>query len=134
MDTIVATGVSAATVATILQLVKNSPLCPWISRESGRLNALLSVIAAGLTALGLSYDFQFDQETGGFTLGFTGTIGGLIDGGAHWIGQWTAQHAFYKGFIVPAESMGEIRAILKAGLLNQPPQRKPQDPPVPTLD
>ena len=129
MDTLIAPLVSAATVATLLQLVKNSPLVPWLSRETGRLNAVLSIGLAGLTALGLSYTAGFDQETGKFTIGFTGTIGGVVDGLAHWVGQWTAQHAIYKGLIVPAEILGEIRAVLKQALLGQAPQAKPEVPP-----
>lgn len=128
METLVPPLVSAATVATLLQLVKGSPLFPWISRETGRLNALLSIGLAGLTALGLSYSASFDAETGGFTIGFTGTIGGVIDGLAHWLGQWTAQHSIYKGLIAPAEILGEIRAILKANR-GEAPQVKPEVPP-----
>jgi hypothetical protein len=130
MDTLIPAGVSAATVATLLQLAKNSPLFPWINRDTGRLNAALSVILAGLTAFGLSYDYSFDQATGAFTLGFTGTVAGLIDGIAHWAGQWTAQHSFYKLILSPAECLGEIRAILKEALLNEPPQKKAEVPPV----
>lgn len=129
MDTIVPPLVSAATVATLLQLVKNSPICPWINRESGRINAALSIALAGLTALGLSYTGSFDADTGKFTLGFTGSVGGVVDGVGHWLGQWTAQHAVYKGLIAPAEILGELRAVLKEGLLAQRPQIKAEVPP-----
>ena len=129
MDNLIAPLVTAATVSTLLQLAKNSPLVPWLSRETGRLNAFLSIALAGLTALGLSYTASFDETTGAFTIGFTGTLGGVIDGLAHWTGQWTAQHAMYKGLIAPAEMLGEIRAILKEGLLQEAPQVKAEVPP-----
>lgn len=136
MDTLVAPLVSAATISTLLQLAKNSTFIPWLNRDTGRLNAIVSIALAGLTALGLSYTASFDQETGGFTVGLTGSVGGVVDGLAHWAGQWTAQHAVYKGLIVPAEILGEIRAILKAnrGELPQvkaevpPTQPSPRDP------
>lgn len=128
MDTLIAPLVSAATVSTLLQLVKNSPLVPWLSRETGTLNAIISIALAGLTALGLSYTADYDQATGAFTIGFTGTLGGAVDGLAHWVGQWSAQHAVYKGLIVPAELLGEIRAILKANR-GELPQVKAEVPP-----
>lgn len=129
MEELVPPIVSAATVATLLQLVKNSPMFPWLSRDTGPLNALISIILAGITALGLSYSANFDHETGSFTIGFTGTIGGIMDGIAHWVGQWTAQHAVYKGLVAPAEILGEVRAIMKEALLGQPPQVKTEVPP-----
>lgn len=132
MESIIPPLTSAAVIATLLQLVKNSDRIPWISRDTGSRNAVISVILAGLTTVGLSYDTSFDASTGAFTLGFHGTIGGLVDGLSHWLGQWTAQHAFYKGFLVPAEAAGEMRAILKQALLSQPPQVKKEVPPTGT--
>lgn len=129
MDTLAPALGSAAVIATLLQLVKNSPLIPWINRDSGRLNAALSIVAAGLTAFGLSFDGTFDNATGAFTLGFSGTLAGLVNGVAHWIGQWAAQHGFYKMALAPAEILGEMRAIQKEALLNQPPQTKANVPP-----
>jgi hypothetical protein len=130
METLAPTFVSATVIATLLQLVKNSPLVPWMSRDTGKLNATVSVLAAGLAAFGLSYQTTFDAETGAFTLGFAGTLGGVVDGLAHWVGQWTAQHTVYKGFIAPAEILGEMRAIQKDALLGEAPQVKPEVPPV----
>ncbi len=129
MDTLAPVLGSAAVVSTLLQLLKNAAWFPWISRDTGRLNAVLSVLAAGLTAFGLSFDGHFDDSTGAFTLGFSGTIAGLVDGLAHWIGQWATQHAFYKGFIAPAEILGETRAVLKMALLGELPQIKKNVPP-----
>lgn len=137
MDTLVAPLVSATTVATLLQLVKNSPLIPWITRDTGRLNSLLAIIAAGLTTVGLSFSGTIDDSTGAFTLGVSGTIGGLIDGIAHWVGQWTAQHAIYKGLIAPAEMLGEMRTIMQTSVgMIQPVSKPPHthgDSPIPTL-
>jgi hypothetical protein len=129
MDSIIPPLTSAAVIATLMQMVKNWDKIPWINRDTGRMNALISIILAGFTTVGLSYDTSFDAASGAFTLGFHGTIGGLVDGLSHWLGQWTAQHAFYKGFLVPAEAAGEMRAILKQALLNQPPQSKKEIPP-----
>lgn len=128
MDSLIPAAGAAIIVSTILQYLKNSPSIPLVSRDTGRLNAALSMIAAGFVALGLSYNYTFDASTGAFTLGFSGTVGGLINGLGHWAGQWTLQHAAYKGLIVPAEVLGEIRAMLaKAadGVPVTPPGPKP---------
>ena len=130
MDDLIPAITTAGTVATLLQLLKNSPLIPWINRDTGRVNALIGIVAAGLTTIGLSYSYTFDAETGRCTLGFVGSMGGIVDGLAHWFGQWLAQQAYYKGFIVPAEALGEMRAVMKEGLLHQPPQLKAEIPPV----
>ena len=112
MDSLIPAAGAAIIVSTVLQFVKNSPLFPLINRESGKLNAMLSMVAAALVAFGLSYNYAYDPSSGVFSFGFTGTVGGLVNGLAHWAGQWTLQHASYKGLIVPAEVLGEIRAIL----------------------
>lgn len=116
MDNLIPAAGAAIIVSTLLQFVKNSPVFPLINRETGKLNAMLSMIAAGFVALGLSYNYTYDPTSGAFTLGFAGTLGGLVNGVSHWAGQWTLQHAAYKGLIVPAEVLGEIRALMaKAG-------------------
>lgn len=104
----------ALVVSVLLQVVKNSSYFPWISRQSGRLNAGLSVLIAFLTSWGIVASFDFDQETGRFAAGFTGNIWDVWHAFSHSIIQWSEQHIFYKGLIVPAEILGEIRAVLLA--------------------
>jgi uncharacterized membrane protein len=128
MDSLIPAAGAAVIVSTLLQLLKNSAWFPLIDRETGKLNAVLSLIAAGFVTLGLSYNYSYDAASGAFTLGFSGTVGGVVNGLAHWAGQWTLQHAAYKGLIVPAEVLGEMRAILKDAL-GQVPQRKAEVPP-----
>lgn len=120
MDNLLPAAGAAIIVSTILQFVKNSPLFPLINRESGKLNTVLSMLAAGVVALGLSYNYTFDAATGAFTLGFSGSVGGVVNGLAHWAGQWTLQHASYKGLIVPAEILGEIRVMLAKSAAGEP--------------
>ena len=104
----------ALVVSVLLQVVKNSSYFPWISRQSGRLNAGLSVLIAFLTSWGIVASFDFDQQTGRFAAGFTGNIWDIWHAFSHSVIQWSEQHIFYKGLIVPAEILGEIRAILTA--------------------
>ena len=130
MDNIYAASGTAALVAsTLMQIVKNSPLVPWINRETGRLNAVLSIVVAGLMAFGIQSSFNYDGATGAFAIGFSGTVTGLLHSIGHWVAQWAAQHGMYKGFIAPAEILGEMRAIQKLGLLGQQPNVQHEEPP-----
>lgn len=129
-DLLVPSGLSAAVVAVILQGLKNNPDFRLMSRETPWVNRTISVVAAGITALGISATYSFDAQTGAFTLGFAGTVGGLLHGLSHWVGQWSGQHLVYK-FLALVEAVGEQRAILKEALLGQLPQEKknvPQQP------
>jgi hypothetical protein len=125
----VASGAAAILVSTFLQIMKNSEVFPWVNRNTGRLNTILSIIAAGLSTIGISYSFDYSVETGAFTLGVAGNFWDLMHWLGHWITQWAAQHSVYKAFIVPAEVLGEMRAILKDSLLAQAPQVKAEVPP-----
>lgn len=114
MDNIyVTSGTTALVVSVLLQLVKNSPYVPGINRQTGKLNAAVSAVAALLSALGISYSFDFDPDTGRFAAGFSGSLADMLHGIGHWIVQWSEQHILYKGLIVPAEVLGEIRGLLR---------------------
>jgi hypothetical protein len=126
----VASGATAIVTATLMQVFKNSALVPWISRDTGKLNAIISIAVAGLATIGISYSFDYDQATGAFAIGFSGTTADVLHGVGHWVAQWCSQHAVYKGFIVPAEILGEMRAIQREAFFQQPPQAKPDVPPV----
>lgn len=131
MDDFYLTSGSAALVsAVLLQLAKNAKAFTFLSRDTGKLNAILSVIVAGIAALGVSYSYNYDATTGVFSLAFTGTVSSVLHGIGHWIGQWSAQHGFYKGMVVPAEILGEIRKILMDALEGKPPQVKTGVPPL----
>ncbi len=121
MDNVfVAAGGSAIVVSTLLQALKNSALFPWLSRHTGKLNLLVSLMAAAVTAIGISYSFDFNPDSGAFAFGFKGTLMDVMHGVLHFVAQWCSQQAFYKGFIVPAEIQGEMRTML-ARALTPPP-------------
>jgi len=128
MDNIFSTGITAVLTSTFLQMAKNNPNFDFISRDTGRLNAIIGVIVAGIGALGVSYSYGYDDTTGVFTLGFQGTLTGVFSGLWIWMKQWGVQQAFYKGVVVPAEAQGETRAILKK-MMGERPQIKSEVPP-----
>ena len=104
-DNVVATGGVAIVVTMIFQLVKNSTMFPWVSRATGKLNFWVGIVAAVASTAGIHG--HYDMQTGGM----------IALPGLHviWqsIVQWATQQAAYKGLTVPAETLGEIRAMLE---------------------
>lgn len=126
MDNIyIASGVSALVTSVLLQVAKNSDLVPWINRNTGKINAAISMIIALGTSLGIAFSFDI-QPDGAFAGHFSGNLYDIGHIVGHTIAQWAAQHGFYKGLLVPAEILGEIRSQLAGGTLVP---AKPLDPP-----
>lgn len=99
---ILSTGAAAVLSSILLQALKNSK---WVSflgdgEQHAKMNALVAVVLAGASSLGIHYNF--DATAG--TLTITGLHASSI---AHGIGQWAIQyamqHGVYKSTIVPAE-------------------------------
>lgn len=109
-DNAVALG-SGALLATLgIQYLKNSGWATWFNRDTDKANLGLSVLIASATSLGIHYTCNANGDC-------------VVTGNWHLIGnavvQWATQHAAYKGFVVPSEALGEIRALLQR--LLQPP-------------
>ena len=112
MDNVyVASPVVALAVSVFIQVLKNSGWCPWITRETERLNTVVSMVTAMLSALAITVTFDFNQETGHFAAGMSGNLWDVLHVVAHAPVQWAEQHGFYKLFIALPEAMGESRAI-----------------------
>jgi hypothetical protein len=112
MDSIYAASPSVALlVAVSMQLLKRSDVFPWITRETEKLNAIISVAAAVISGIGLAVAFDWDQETGKFALGFTGNAYDLLHLAMHAPLQWAQQHGIYKLLIALPEAAGETRDL-----------------------
>lgn len=116
IDNPVALGSSALLATLAIQWLKNSGWASWFNRETDKANLALSVAVAVATSIGIH--FTVGPHEGDF----------IITGNWHLIGnaitQWVAQHAAYKGFVVPGETLGEIRALLQREL--PPPISEPE--------
>jgi hypothetical protein len=110
-----ATGGLAMISALFVQYLKNSGWATWFTRETNRANLALSVLLAGLASFGIHYTWDAATDT----LAIVGLTFALKHGIWDWLLQWVTQHAAYKGLIVPAETLGEIRALLQRD--NPPP-------------
>lgn len=107
-------------------MLKRSRRVPWLTADSGRLNAWVSAALALVTAVGLVFSFDFDPETGRFAAGLTGNVWDLLHVAEHAPVQFLGQHAIYEVGFKPVEM---LRAILFEL------QRQKTDPPLgpPTL-
>jgi hypothetical protein len=111
-DNPAATGGTALIASLAIQYLKNSGWATWFTRETNRANLALSILVAGALSVGIH--FTWDAATDTFAI--VGLQGFVRHGLWEWFLQWVAGHATYKGFIVPAETLGEIRALLARAL------------------
>jgi hypothetical protein len=114
-DNLIATGGVAVVSAIAIQYLKNSGWASWFTRETGRANLFLSLVMAFATSLGIHYTWDPVKDV----LMITGLSQALSHGIWEWLLQWATQHAAYKSLIVPAETLGEIRALLRDVLAAQ---------------
>src|SRR6185436_3751527 len=111
-DSVGATLGLSVVVTMVFQMVKNSKVFPYVSRATGKLNFWIGIVAAVASTAGIhgSYDLA--------------TAGTIALPGLHviWhsVVQGAAQQETYKGLTVPAETLGEIRAMLEK-VMTPPP-------------
>lgn len=103
-----AIGGSALISALLIQYLKNSGWATWFTRETNRANLFLSILVSGAASVGIHFTYTAATDS----LVIIGLAAFFKHGVWEWAGQWVTQHAAYKGFIVPSETLGEIRAML----------------------
>lgn len=125
LDNPIATGGGAVFSAIAIQALKNSEWATWFNRNTGRANLALSILVAFATSIGIH--FAWDATNGALLI--TGlTAAGITHAAWQAAIQWVTQFAAYKHIVVPAEALGEIRAILQRSLPPpiSPPEEKTQ--------
>jgi hypothetical protein len=95
----------AVVVPFLLQALKNSPMFPLLTRNSARINFTVGVVCAFASVVGIHA--TYDISTGG-----TITLPPLHTVWQAFI-QWAGQQVTYKGLVVPAETLGDIRNELR---------------------
>lgn len=105
--------------ALLMQAWKHSGL-PLMAFPQGstdkaqeRLNRLLSILVAGVIALGIHYTWHYDDHTGQFDIAFHGNAATVTGAVWEWVKQWAAQHGAYKAVVVLPEVLGDIRTLLQ---------------------
>lgn len=108
LDNPAATGGMALIAALLIQYLKNTSWATWIRRDTDKANLALSLALAFCTSIGI----HFSWNAGSDTFAIVGARAALTHNLWQWVIQWAAQHGTYKGLIVPAETLGEIRNLL----------------------
>lgn len=116
LDNPAATGGLAVAAALFIQYLKNAGWASWFTRETEKANLALSLATAFFATVGIHW--TWDRTTDTFAI--IGVSAFLTHGVWQWFVQWIGQYASYKGLIVPAETLGEIRALLARGLTPPP--------------
>lgn len=112
---VIASPTVAVVVSVLMQVFKRSALVPFMSVATPKINFLVSAVAAFLSAVLVSYNFNYDPATGDWAFAMAGNLGATMGAIGTAVVQWCEQHLVYKGFIVPAEILGEIRERLSKG-------------------
>ena len=102
----------AVVIPFMLQAMKNATWFPWLNRQTSQINFIVGILAAGGATFGIHA--TWDMNTGG-----TITLPSLLGFWQAFV-QWAAQQTAYKGLVVPAETLGEIRTMLER-ILTPPP-------------
>lgn len=82
-------GVAAVLVSEFIEMIKANPKFGLINYDTGRINRVVSGLAAFLTGLGLQ--FQFDQVNGELVI-----KGLFLASITHGLAQWAIQQAYYR--------------------------------------
>lgn len=104
-DSVPATLGAGVVVAIMLQALKNASWFPWLSRNTATLNFWVGIVAAVASTAGVHV--AYDASAGG-TITLPG-VNAIVQA----VVQWATQQAAYKGLVVPAETLGEIRTMLE---------------------
>lgn len=114
MDEIyVASGTGAMVAAVLLQVLKRSEAVSWIRQDTGKLNAALGALLAMLSAAGVSYTFDFNQETGDMVANVHLNVWTVLHWLEHAAAQWGAQQGIFWGLIRPGELLGELVPVMR---------------------
>lgn len=89
---IVSQFTSAAVVVYLMQMLKRAQWFPWLTMETAKMNHVVAVVAAGVSALGVHFAFSSSEGT----LLITGLNASTIAHTAwHWANQYALQRVTY---------------------------------------
>lgn len=121
---------SSAVVVYLMQKLKNAKWFPLVQDGRAILNRIVSIAAAFLTAVGISWSWTKDPATGLHTFAIA-NIGmwSMIYGVWHWLNQYALQETIYQATInkisVTTDSTGSVPArVAPSGAVVVPPEVK----------
>jgi len=87
---------SSAVVIYVIESLKKSAWCPWITMETKTINRWLAVVGSGASAIGVH--FAYDGKAGALLI--TGlTVAGIAHGLWHWAQQYALTQLAYDSAI-----------------------------------
>jgi hypothetical protein len=91
---------SSAVVVYLMQKVKTAKWFPLVQQGRATVNRMVSIVAAFLVAVGVSWTWSLDQSTGTHTLVITGlSVYALLHGAWHWLNQFALQETVYQATV-----------------------------------
>jgi hypothetical protein len=106
-------GTMSIVIVAMLEWAKNSPLAPFINKETTALNKGLGAFLAFITSIGIAYTYSAGVVT------ITFTVMTVLHGLWTFIQQLAFQHIVYHGFIKPKTV--EVSAAAPAAVAINPP-------------
>jgi len=100
MDTVNILGTQftlSAVVVWLIEKLKASKAMPFINTETAKLNRLLSIVLAFLSALGIQYSYAFNHQTGTLILTINGLLlANILHFAWTWLQNFVMQQAIFK--------------------------------------
>jgi hypothetical protein len=112
-NTVLAGGTSAILVSVLMQALKRSDKVAWITKETGKFNAVLGVVLAAVTAAGVRYAFDYDDTTGDVVMNVSFNVVTVGEWLKQTAGQWAVQQGYFSAFIRPSELQARQLDVLE---------------------
>lgn len=100
-----------AAFSFVLEYIKNSSHFSFITCDTKKLNKYIAMVASGLIALGISYNYSYDPALDGGTLTLVLghiSIASLWTGLTQWFFSFITQQGVYKGIVKGSIKSNEL--------------------------
>lgn len=122
---------SSAVVVYLMQKLKNAKWFPLVQQGRAFINRVVSIGAAFLVAVGVSWSWSLDKSSGTHTLVISGIgLWAVLHGCWHWLNQYALQETIYQATVnkvaVTTDAAGSIPArVAPSGAVVVPEPIKP---------
>lgn len=111
---------SSAVVVYLMQKVKTATWFPLVQSGKAMLNRAVSLVAAFLVAVGVSWSWSKDPSSGTHTLTIMNlSWWSVVYGGWHWLNQYALQETIYQAAVnkpaVTTDAAGAVPAMIAPG-------------------
>lgn len=93
-------GVAFA-VVSLIEWLKRSGWCPWLTVDSGKINLLVSLFVSFIAAIGITVQVSGNAATGWHFAGVIPPVATMLDAATHFFTQWGLQEFLYHNGVKP---------------------------------